>query len=227
MTIKELFDKSEDGNLTYEKFEQLLKENNVKLADLNEGHYVSRNKYESELEAKTKEIETLSGTISTRDTDLQALQKQLEAAGTDAEKLSALSTDFAALQGKYENDVKAYKKQLAEQAYEFAVKEFAGTKKFTSNAAKRDFIQSMISKQLKMDGSKILGAEDFAVAYSTDNADAFVVETPAPEPAPAPVEPKPQFVGSTPGSESNKRPSLTELMMAKNSNPELTINFGE
>ena len=57
--LKELFDKAEDGMLDYEQFMALAKEANVKLVDLNEGGYVSKNKYESELEAKSKEIETL------------------------------------------------------------------------------------------------------------------------------------------------------------------------
>lgn len=197
--VKELFDLAEGGTLSYEQFMELAKENNVKLVDLNEGAYVSKNKYESELEAKAKEIETLSGTISTRDTDLETLKKQLEEAGADASKLGDLTTQLQTLQNKYDTDSKAYKKQLAEQAYEFAVKEFAGTKEFSSQAAKRDFIQSMIAKQLKMDNGSILGAEDFVKVYTEANQDAFINKeddwedyTPAN---------KPQFVGSTLGAE--------------------------
>jgi len=197
--VKELFDLAEGGTLSYEQFMELAKANNVKLVDLNEGAYVSKNKYESELEAKAKEIETLSGTISTRDTDLETLKKQLEDAGADASKLGDLTTQLQALQSKYDTDSKAYKKQLAEQAYEFAVKEFAGTKEFSSQAAKRDFIQSMIAKQLKMDNGSILGAEDFVKVYTEANQDAFMKkESDWEDYTPAN---KPQFVGSTQGAE--------------------------
>lgn len=201
--LKELFD-TEDGTLTYEQFAEALKSNNIKLVDLNEGNYVSKAKFESELEAKTKEIETLNGTISTRDTDLEALKKQLEDAGTDANKLSELTSQFEGLKGKYDADTKAYKDQLKKQAYEFAVKEYAGTKNFSSQAAKRDFIQSMIAKQLKMEGDSILGADDFVKVYTENNQDAFITEADyddededdyeAPE--------RPQFVSSTPGAEN-------------------------
>ena len=76
------------------------------------------------------------------------------------------------------------------------MKDFANGKKFTSQAAKRDFIQSMIAKELKMDKDTILGAEDFVTSYTADNADAFVVDNPNPEPKP---DPKPTFVNPTPG----------------------------
>ena len=220
MTIEELFALGENGVLSYENFTEFAKQNGMKLVNLADGGYVSKKKYEDDLAAKNTEVENLNGTISQRDVDLQAIKAQLEAAGTDATKLNELNESFTALQSKYDNDVKAYKAQLAKQAYEFAVKDFANTKKFTSNAAKRDFISSMLAKDLKMDNGKILGAEDFAVAYSTDNSDAFMVETPVTTPEP----PKPQFVAPT--TPENPAPkTLTEMMKLKNDNPEAIIGF--
>lgn len=210
--IKDIFDKAEGGTLTYEQFEQLAKADGLKFADLSDGKYVSKSKYDADLKAKdtqletmTTQVETLNGTIATRDTDLAALQAKLEEAGQDATKLAELSNQFAGLQSKYEADVQNYQEQMRKQSYEFAVKEFANTKKFTSQAAKRDFTKALLEKGLQMEGDKILGREDFAEAYAAENADAFVVEpevvitpepTPEPEPAPAPI---PEFVAATPG----------------------------
>jgi len=209
--LKELFDQAEGGTLSYEQFMELTKSNNVKLVDLNEGGYVSKAKFESELEAKAKEIETLNGTISGRDGDLEALRKQLEEAGTDATKLGELTSQLDELKGKYDADTKSYKEQLKRQAYEFAVKEYANTKQFSSQAAKRDFINSMIAKQLKMEGDSILGADDFVALYTENNADAFMTASDygdddgpdyeAPE--------RPQFVSSTPGAEDLHTPDPT------------------
>ena len=125
--------------------------------------------------------------------------------------MDELSSQFSSLQGKYDADIKQYQSQLSKQAYEFAVREFAGTKNFTSQAAKRDFVQSMIGKELKMEGDKILGAEDFVTAYSVDNSDAFVVS----EPDTKPNEDKktPHFVDAT-----GKQPA------PKNDNP-FNFNF--
>ena len=195
MNVKELFEKSESGTLTYEEFTKLA--GDAKFVDLNEGEYVSKNKYQSELDAKTREIETLSSTISTRDGDLETLKKQLEEAGTDSTKLDELNAQFTALKDKYDTDTKAYQQQLADQAYEFAVKTYASGIKFTSKAAKKEFIRSMLDKKLKMEGEAILGAEDFRTAYAKDNEDSFVVEQPDPTPDPEPDKPKPHFAGPT------------------------------
>ena len=221
ITIKELFEKAENGTLTYEQFENAVKESGAKFADLSDGKYVSKSKYDADLKAKDGElaakdteianrdeqITNLNSTIATRDTDLAGLQKQLEEAGQDATKLAELNNQFAGLQQKYDNDVKNYQEQMQHQAYEFAVKEYASTKNFTSQAAKRDFVQSMIARNLEMEDGKILGRDDFAEKYAEENADAFVTETPAPEPsltpeptpAPDPTPAPPQFVAPTPG----------------------------
>lgn len=207
MNIKELFEKSENGVLTYEQFEAAAKEGGAKFADLSEGKYVSKSKYDSDIKAKDTEVETLTGriddlntTIATRDTDLADLQRQIELAGEDASKIADLNNSLTTLQSKYEDDVKNYQNKLAQQSYEFAVKEFANTQKFTSQAAKRDFVNTMLAKNLQMEDGKILGRDDFVEKYSLDNADAFVVDNPNPTPEPTP-EPLPTFVAPTPGSQ--------------------------
>lgn len=219
MNIKDLFDKAENGILTYDQFEALVKENGLKFADLSDGKYVSKSKYDSDIKGLNQQIETLNGqvetlngTITTRDEDLASLQKQLELAGEDKTKLEALSTQMSDLQTKYEADTKSYEDKLRQQSYEFAVKEYANTQQFTSKAAKRDFIKAMIDKGLQMEGDKLIGGDDFREAYAQDNDDAFFVEkepeltpepTPDPEPTPEPTEPTapiPTFVASTSGA---------------------------
>ena len=209
MTIKELFEKAENGVLTYEQFSNLAKENGIKLADLSEGKYVSTQKHTSELQSKqseidnlTAQIETLNSTITTRDADLANLQKQLEEAGQDANKLTELNTKFTDLQTKYSKDIEEANNKMRQQAYEFAVKEFANTKNFTSPAAKRDFTRAMIEKNLQLEDGKLLGAEDFVTLYSKDNAQSFVVENPEPPVAPEPT-PAPIITAPTPGNNNN------------------------
>lgn len=181
MELKKVFETAENGTLTYEQFEEAAKKSGAKFVDLSEGGYVSSHKYDDDIAAKNKEIETLNGTISTRDTDLETLKKQLEEAGADATKLQEATDSLAALQSKYDGDMKSYKEQLKKQAYEFAVKEFANTQKFTSAAAKREFERSMIAKELKMEKDKILGADDFVTAYKADNSDSFAAEETPPD----------------------------------------------
>lgn len=194
MVLKEIFEKAENGVLTWEQFQELSKE--AKFVDLNEGNYYSKSKHEDELAAKDKQINSLNATIKTRDTDLSDLQKKLEEAGADSGKLQELTNSLTELQTKYDGDMKSYKDQLKKQSYEFAVKEFANQQKFTSQGAKRDFIQSMIAKELKMEKDTILGADDFLNVYKEADPNAFVVEQP-PTP-PQPDKPLPSFGQPTP-----------------------------
>lgn len=193
MNLKDLFDKAEGGVLTYDQFVALAQESKAKFVDLSEGKYVDKQKYDDDLSARDTRIKTLDDTIKTRDTDLGNLRQQLADAGTDADKLSKLTTDFTNLQTKYDKDTRAYEKQLKDQAYKYAVRDFANQQKFTSQAAKRDFINSMLEKNFTIENDVIVGASDFVTAYTKDNADAFAVETPATPPT---VD-KPHFVDTT------------------------------
>lgn len=222
MTIKEVFEAAENGILNYDQF--VAATQNAKFEDINEGRYYSKGKHADEISAKEKLIEELNTTITQRDTDLAALQKQLEEAGTDGEKLASVTSELEKFTSKYEKDTKAYEAKLAKQAYEFAVAEYANGLEFSSEAAKRDFKSQMLAKNLQMEGEKIIGADDFLIAYSANNDTAFVIHEDDGKEPPKPETPKPQFISSTSG-EGGKRPSLTELMKAKNENPDLVINF--
>lgn len=212
MTVKEIFDKAQDGTLTWEQFQTAMGDS--KFVDLTEGNYVSKQKYDDEISRKDTRIAELTATISTRDTDLATLQQTLKDAG-DVEALKKASADLAELQQRYDKETKDYQKQLTKQAYEFAVKEFANTKTFSSNAAKRDFTNALLAKNLNLEDGRIIGAEDFVQIYTKDNADAFV--TPK-------TEPKPQFVSGS-GKKESAKLTLTEMMQLKNNDPNAVIDF--
>lgn len=214
MTVKELFEKAEGGTLTWEQFQEASKD--AKFVDLTEGNYVSKQKYEDEISHKDTQINELSETITKRDSDLQTLQQTLKDAG-DIEALKKASQDLAELQSKYTKETKDYQAQLDKQAYEFAVKEFANGKNFSSKAAKRDFIQSMMDKKLKLESGMIIGAEDFVTLYSKDNEDAFVKQVQQ-------NDPKPQFTQGT-NTNQPKKLSLTEMMAMANKDPNTTFDI--
>ena len=126
-----------------------------------------------------EQITALNEQIKQRDADLTAMRDKLTAAQADAGKLTEAQTALSDLQAKYAADQKAWDEQKAAQAYEFAVKSKAGELKFSSNAAKNDFIRSAIEKGMKLDGDTILGFEDFKKAYMDADPTAFVPEEPA------------------------------------------------
>lgn len=194
--LKSLF---ESGAITWEQFSAAVSEKGYKVADLATGNYVAKKKYEDDLKAKEDSISDLNVQLSTRDADMTNLKKQLGEGGKDSEtKISELTSQISKMQEEYEAVKTEYSSKLESQSYEFAVREFANGKKFTSNAAKRDFINSLISENLKMKDNTILGAEDFVKTYSTEDPDAFIVEVPGEQNDSGTVETKPKFVQPTP-----------------------------
>lgn len=149
-----------------------------------------------------EQITALNAQITQRDADLTAMREKLTAAQADAGKLTEAQTALSDLQAKYAADQKAWDAQKTAQAYEFAVKSKAGELKFSSNAAKNDFIRSAIEKGMKLDGDTILGFEDFKKAYQEADPSAFISDEPkAPQPTiTLPTKSSPQTGDTAPGS---------------------------
>lgn len=166
-----------------------------------------RNKLET-VEGDKKAIEAKYNTdIAQRDTDLATLQEKLKNAGADANKLSNLQTDFDTLQQTYNTAKADYEKQLAEQAYDFAIKENSAKLKFSSNSAKKAFMSDLKAKNLSMENGKILGFDDFVNAYKEQDAGAFITENSSPKND----EPKPSFSAKTnPGDKTDPQPEPTQ-----------------
>ena len=189
--LKELFG---EEALTWEQFSEAVTSKGFKVADLSKGNYVSKKKFDDEIKTRDTTISELNSTISVRDNDIEDLKQKLETGGQDNEtKVKDLLTQISTLQGQYEEEKSTLETKLSKQAYEFAVRDFANSQKFTSTAAKRDFEREMISAELTMKDNSIIGANDFVTSYKEKNADAFVTAEPEPTP-----EPKPTFIQPTP-----------------------------
>lgn len=182
--LKSLF---ENGAIDWDTFSKVVSEKGYKIADLSQGGYVSKNKYDDDLNAKTTQINDLTGQINQRNTDLQALQEKMNNVQGDATKVTELTNQITKLREDYTKSENKFKEQIAKQQYEFAVKEFANSQKFSSSAAKRDFIHNMNKKGLNFENGKLVGANDYLEEYRKDNADSFIVDVP---------EPKPQFTST-------------------------------
>lgn len=114
--------------------------------------------------------------IKQRDKDLADLQEKLKTAGTDSEKLQTTLDELETLKTTYADDKKKYQEELSKQKYEFAVKEKVNSLKFSSNAAKKAFIQDVIAEGLKMKDDDLLGFDDFVEKYKEADEGVFAVE---------------------------------------------------
>ena len=185
----------EDMGLEKDVIDKIMTENG---SDIQNARNSEKGKFDTERTTLQGQINDLQGQVTQRDTDLADLQSKLTAAQADAGKLTEAQQALTGLQSKYDTERQEWANRNAQQAYEFAVKTAAGDLKFTSAAAKRDFVRSAIEKKMTMEGDKILGFSDYVTAYKTADPGAFVVETPPADSTPAP--PKPDIVLPPSGS---------------------------
>lgn len=136
--------------------------------------------------------------IKKRDADLEDLQKKLKNAGVDAEKLKTLETDLATLKTTYEESKGEYEKKLADQAYEFALKQKVDGLKFSSNSAKKAFIADAMKEEMKIKDGELQGFDSFVKSYKENDAGAFISEEPN-------KQDPPHFSGKSTGTGSQQR----------------------
>lgn len=201
------------------------KTKHVRFADLSEGGYVSVDKFNAQVNGLNQQVKDLQGQITQRDTDISGLQEKLTAASADASKLAEVQTQLTGLQAKYTKDQKDWEAKTAKQRKEFMVRERANGLKFSSDAAKRDFLGQANVKDFQLDGETLIGYNEFFDKYKAENPTAFVEEKPADPPPADPPAPKPTIVlpGNSGGAPSGK--SLVEMMKAKNANPDMVVSF--
>lgn len=136
--------------------------------------------------------------IKKRDADLEDLQKKLKNAGVDAEKLKTLETDLATLKTTYEESKGEYEKKLADQAYEFALKQKVDGLKFSSNSAKKAFIADAMKEEMKIKDGELQGFDSFVKSYKENDAGAFISEEPN-------KQDPPHFSGKSTGTGSQQK----------------------
>lgn len=217
--LKALF---ESGALTYDQFTAKAKEAGINVANIADGAYVSRAKFNDTVNGLKTQVTDLQGQIAQRDTDLAGLNDKLTSAQADAGHLTEAQNALAALQQKYDNDSKEWAAKNARQAYEYAVKTAAGKEKFSSASARKQFIAEAIKQDFKMDGDTLMGYSDFLTKYRADDPGAFVTDEPA---EPTPKDPAPTIVLPGKSTPPAKTMSLSEAMRRKNENPDFKVSF--
>lgn len=196
-------------------------------ADTQAARDSEKSKYESQIAQYQGQVTDLQGQLTQRDTDLSGLQTQLAAAQADAGKLTEAQQQLTTLQNSYEKDKKAWETKTAQQKREYAIKARAAELKFSSASAKRAFIHDAVkAATIKLDGDDLLNYSEFVTQYKEADPGAFVQEKQEPDPKPD-QNPQPQPTIVLPGKSTppKKKMSLSEMMKAKNANPNLRIDW--
>lgn len=125
----------------------------------------------NELKNKIDKLETEKGGLETQLTE--ANEKIKGFSEIDVEKIKAEVDEW---KEKYETDTKNLKDSLAQKDYDYKVNELTNGLKFTSNGAKKSFIEDLKAKGLKLENDNLLGFDDFVKSYKENDPNTFVNE---------------------------------------------------
>lgn len=128
-----------------------------------------------------KSIEDLKKENEKLKTEKEGLETQLTEANSkiegfkeiDVEKIKAEVDEW---KEKYETDTKNLKDSLTQKDYDYKVQDLTNGIKFSSNSAKRSFIEDLKSKGLKLENDTLLGFDDFVKSYREADPYAFAKE---------------------------------------------------
>lgn len=144
------------------------KESQIKIGNLGSGNYVGKDKFD----AKETEISGLKQQLA----DANATIKSYEDMDIEAIKQSAKDWET-----KYNTDTQALQDKLAKKDYESVVNSKIASLKFSSEGAKKSFVNDLLAKDLKLEGGNILGFDDFVTKYKETDPKAFESDTPKPQ----------------------------------------------
>ena len=117
--------------------EELYNQVKEKLGDkeliINDGNYIPKHKFDD------------------LNNDKKELKKQLEEVNAKVQELSSvdaekLNKEIEDLKKKYETDTNALNEKISKREYEYAVKELTRDIKFSSESAKKTFMNDLVSK---------------------------------------------------------------------------------
>lgn len=114
-------------------------------------------------------------------TEKEGLETQLTEANSKIEGFKEIDVDKIKAEvdewkEKYETDTKNLKDSLTQKDYDYKVQELTNGLKFSSNGARKSFINDLKEKNLKLEDGKLLGFDDFVKSYQENDPNAFMNE---------------------------------------------------
>lgn len=151
---KEVYDSlSDDIKKQYEEKELII----------NDGTYIPKAKFDN-LNEQKKDLENQ---LKETNDKMQELSK------VDTEELKKQIVD---LQKKYEEDTKELNNKYEAREYDIKLNDYAKDLKFSSNSARKSFMNDLKAKELKFEDDKLVGFDDFVSSYKENDPTAFVEE---------------------------------------------------
>lgn len=128
-----------------------------------------------------KSIEDLKKENEKLKTEKEGLETQLTEANSKIEGFKEIDVDKIKAEvdewkEKYNTETQKLKDSLTQKDYDYKVNELTNGLKFSSNGAKKSFMNDLKEKGLKLEDGKLLGFDDFVKSYQENDPDAFMKE---------------------------------------------------
>lgn len=133
------------------------------------------------MEMNGNSINELKKEIEKLKTEKEGIETQLTEANSKIEGFKEIDIDKIRAEvdewkEKYETDTKNLKDSLTQKDYDYKVQELTNGLKFSSNGARKSFINDLKEKNLKLEDGKLLGFDDFVKSYQENDPNAFMNE---------------------------------------------------
>lgn len=143
------------------------KEKEIKIANLGNGDYVSKNKYDAlqiDLQNQKELLKTANAEIdSYKSMNIEAIQKS--------------ANDY---KSKYEQAEKDYQAKLVEMEYNNKLDKYVDNLKLKNDIYRNAVVSKIKEKQLKFDGDTLIGGEEIVKGFKEKYKDAFDETKPLP-----------------------------------------------
>ena len=133
------------------------------------------------MEMNGNSINELKKEVEKLKTEKEGIETQLTEANSKIEGFKEIDIDKIRAEvdewkEKYETDTKNLKDSLTQKDYDYKVQELTNGLKFSSNGARKSFINDLKEKNLKLEDGKLLGFDDFVKSYQENDPNAFMNE---------------------------------------------------
>ena len=128
-------------------------------------------KHKAATEKSNQEIETLKTELTGVKTQLNDANIQIQ--GFKDMDIEGIKKSADEWKTKYEADTAALKQEMEKKEYDFNIEKFIGAYEFTSDFAKKAFVEEFKAKEFKVEEGKFLGADDFIKNFKETNKGVF------------------------------------------------------
>lgn len=149
--------------------------------DLGEGAKLPKAAVDAIMAEHGRDIEAIKTANATLTTERDGLRTQLENANATIQSykdmdIDAIKSSAADWEQRYNTETQKLKDDLDAAKYGFAAAQAAAGMRFSSEAARKQFVTELTAKKLPLQDGKLLGMEDFTRTYQEADPGAFVPE---------------------------------------------------